>query len=54
VPNSPNPIAGRLYFVSMRRCHFLPVSSKDALKTVVSSGNYLPAGLAFPAEPKAS
>jgi uncharacterized membrane protein len=43
VPNSPNPISGRLYFASMKRCHFLPISSKDALKTVVSSGNYLPA-----------
>jgi uncharacterized membrane protein len=45
VPNSPNPISGRLYFASMSRCRFLPISSKDALKTVVSSGNYLPAGL---------
>jgi uncharacterized membrane protein len=44
VPNSPNPISGRLYFVSAKRCRFLDVSSKDALKTVVSSGNYLPAG----------
>lgn len=54
VPNSPNPIAGRLYFVSMKRCHFLAVSSKDALKTVVSGGNYIPAGFALPTEPKAT
>jgi uncharacterized membrane protein len=45
VPNSPNPITGRLYFTSLGRCHVLPVSSKDALKTVISSGNYVPAGL---------
>jgi uncharacterized membrane protein len=51
VPNSPNPITGRLYFTSMKRCHFLPVSSKDALKTVVSSGNYLPAALGAPLPP---
>jgi uncharacterized membrane protein len=51
VPNSPNPITGRLYFVSMKRCHILPVSSKDALKTVVSSGNYLPAGFGAPLPP---
>jgi uncharacterized membrane protein len=44
VPNSPNPVSGRLYFVSMKRCQFLPVSPKDALKTVISSGNYMPAG----------
>jgi len=44
VPNSPNPIVGRLYFVSASRCHFLPIPPKDALKTVISSGNYLPPG----------
>ncbi len=54
VPNSPNPITGRLYFASMRRCHFLPVSSKDALKTVVSSGNYLPAALGMPVPPRSA
>jgi uncharacterized membrane protein len=50
VPNSPNPITGRLYFTSMKHCHFPPVSSKEALKTVVSSGNHLPAafGAAIP------
>ena len=51
VPNSPNPIAGRLYFTSMKRCHFLLVSSKEALKTVVSSGNYLPAAFGVPLPP---
>ena len=45
VPNSPNPITGRLYFASMKRCHFLPISPKDAFTTVVSSGNYLPEAL---------
>lgn len=53
VPNSPNPISGRLYFASRRRCHFLPISSKDALKTVVSSGNYLPPAFGTPVEPPA-
>jgi uncharacterized membrane protein len=51
VPNSPNPITGRLYFTSVKRCHFLPISSQDALKTVVSSGNYLPAAFALPVRP---
>jgi len=51
VPNSPNPITGRLYFVSMKRCHFMSISSKDALKTVVSSGNYLPTELGAPIPP---
>lgn len=48
VPNSPNPISGRLYFASKKRCRFLPLSSKEALKTVVSSGNYLPAAFGMP------
>jgi len=51
VPNSPNPITGRLYFTSMKRCRFLPVSSKEALKTVVSNGNYLPPGFGEPIPP---
>jgi uncharacterized membrane protein len=54
VPNSPNPITGRLYFASMKRCHFLPVSPKDALKTLVSSGNYLPAAFSLPIPPSVS
>jgi uncharacterized membrane protein len=54
VPNSPNPITGRLYFASMQRCHFLPISSKDALKTVVSSGNYVPAAFGLPLPPASS
>jgi uncharacterized membrane protein len=52
VPNSPNAITGRLYFASKSRCHFLPLSSKDAFKTVVSSGNYLPAALGIPIPPQ--
>jgi uncharacterized membrane protein len=51
VPSSPNPITGRLYFTSMKNCHFLPVSSKEALKTVISSGNYVPAGFGVPIPP---
>jgi uncharacterized membrane protein len=54
VPNSPNPITGRLYFASMKRCHFLPVSPKDALTTVVSSGNYLPDAFGLPLPPASS
>jgi uncharacterized membrane protein len=54
VPNSPNPITGRLYFTSMKRCHFPPISSKEALKTVVSSGNHLPAAFGAPIPPAAT
>jgi uncharacterized membrane protein len=46
VPGSPNPTTGKLYFVPRERCRVLPVGAKDALKFVVSGGNYVPVGIA--------
>jgi uncharacterized membrane protein len=55
VPNTPNPIVGRLYFVSQADCRFLAVLTHQALKFVVSGGNFIPeeigASLARPAGP---
>ena len=45
VPNSPNPIAGRLYFVPRADCRFLNVPTREALKCVVSGGNFVPEGI---------
>jgi uncharacterized membrane protein len=42
VPNSPNPISGRLYFVSIASLRFVDISPEEALKTIVSTGNYVP------------
>jgi uncharacterized membrane protein len=42
VPASPNPATGRLYFVRQADCLFVPVGTKDALKFIVSGGNYVP------------
>jgi uncharacterized membrane protein len=42
VPTSPNPVVGRLYFVRMDEAHFLDLPVKEALKMVVSGGNYVP------------
>jgi uncharacterized membrane protein len=42
VPGSPNPLTGRLYFVRLDACLILPVGAKEALKFVVSGGNYIP------------
>lgn len=42
VPNSPNPISGRLYFVSIASLRFVNLSPEEALKTIVSTGNYVP------------
>jgi uncharacterized membrane protein len=44
VPNSPNPIGGRLYFVPQAECRFLNVPTREALKCVVSGGNFVPDG----------
>lgn len=45
VPNAPNPIAGRVYFVPVVRTILLDMPTKEALKLVVSSGNYVPAAV---------
>ena len=43
VPASPNPATGRLYFALITDCIFLKdVGTKDALKFIVSGGNYVP------------
>lgn len=45
VPASPNPMSGRLYFARMKECLFVPTSAKEALKFLVSGGNYVPPAL---------
>lgn len=45
VPGSPNPTTGKLYFIPRVRCRALPVGAKDALKFLVSGGNYVPSGI---------
>jgi uncharacterized membrane protein len=45
VPNSPNPISGRLYLVPRSSLCFVEVSADEALKLIVSTGNYLPAAV---------
>ena len=42
VPGSPNPTTGRLYFVPTTRCIRLEMSPQDALKLIISGGNYVP------------
>jgi uncharacterized membrane protein len=42
VPNSPNPTSGRLYFVPTTRCIRLDMKPQEALKVIVSGGNYVP------------
>jgi uncharacterized membrane protein len=43
VPNAPNPITGRLYFVQVDQCAILDMSVEQAFKLILSTGNYVPA-----------
>jgi uncharacterized membrane protein len=45
LPGTPNPTAGRLAFVRLNECLFLPVGAHEALKFVISGGNYVPPGV---------
>jgi uncharacterized membrane protein len=42
VPNVPNPVTGRLMFVRRDRCLPLDLSTEEAFKIILSSGNYVP------------
>ncbi len=42
IPSSPNPITGRLYFVRASRCQFIEMSTEEAFKVILSTGNYVP------------
>jgi uncharacterized membrane protein len=42
VPGSPNPTAGRLYFVPVRECLTLDLPVRTAFKILISGGNYVP------------
>ena len=43
VPAAPNPVSGRLYFVHRSRCVIVDISTEEAFKVVLSTGNYVPA-----------
>lgn len=45
VPQLPNPISGRLYFVAKEKCQFVDISPEDAFKILLSTGNYVPQNL---------
>jgi uncharacterized membrane protein len=47
VPNAPNPITGRLYFVRRDRCRLLDITADDAFKVILSNGNYVPQQVAL-------
>jgi len=45
VPGSPNPTTGRLYFVLASRCVLVDMKPQEALKLLISGGNYVPSAV---------
>jgi uncharacterized membrane protein len=43
VPASPNPVSGRLYFINRDKCVLLSLTTEEAFKIILSTGNYVPA-----------
>jgi uncharacterized membrane protein len=46
VPNAPNPVTGRVAFVHRKDIIVLDMTSEEAFKLLISSGNYVPTELA--------
>jgi uncharacterized membrane protein len=42
VPGSPNPTTGRLFFVPTAACINVDMRAQEALKLIISGGNYVP------------
>jgi uncharacterized membrane protein len=42
VPNCPNPVMGRLYFVAREKAQVLEMTAEEAFKFLLSSANYIP------------
>lgn len=51
IPSSPNPITGRLYFIRADRCQFIQMTTEEAFKVILSTGNYVPRLLPAEAPP---
>jgi uncharacterized membrane protein len=42
VPNTPNPVMGRLYFVAREKVQTLNITAEEAFKFLLSTANYIP------------
>jgi len=45
VPSCPNPVMGRLYLVRRDLCQLVDLSTEEAFKIILSTGNYVPSPL---------
>jgi uncharacterized membrane protein len=42
IPSCPNPVMGRLYLVRKELCQLVNLSTEEAFKIILSTGNYVP------------
>jgi uncharacterized membrane protein len=45
IPSCPNPVMGRLYLVRRELCQLVDLSTEEAFKIILSTGNYVPSAL---------
>jgi uncharacterized membrane protein len=45
IPATPNPISGRMHFIPRDQCLLIDCSTEEAFKTLISTGNYVPAAI---------
>jgi uncharacterized membrane protein len=45
IPSCTNPVMGRLYLVRRELCQLVNLSTEEAFKIILSTGNYVPAAL---------
>ena len=45
IPASPNPTSGRLFFIPVEKCLRVDVAPQEAIKMILSGGNYVPAAI---------
>jgi uncharacterized membrane protein len=45
IPASPNPTRGRLHFIPQSRCVRVDLAPQEAIKMIISGGNYVPRAL---------
>jgi uncharacterized membrane protein len=45
IPSCPNPVMGRLYLVRREICQLVDLTTEEAFKIILSTGNYVPSQL---------
>lgn len=45
IPASPNPTSGRLYFIPRAQCLHVDLAPQEAIKLILSGGNYVPGAI---------